>query len=229
MRCSRQFLSLVLLSTLASPSLAQPGWGMGGWGHSRLDGPRSSRASSSEDSREGKVQVEQFAADDAGDKLGHGPIAVTSPPDATEDASGMAVYEAAIIDQLVKAGYDTVKPDPEGGQIVELRIMRDVLVPQEARRKPVSGEMMAGVSNRGSMTGMAIAVDLTKPKKALVSTRLEARVKDRATGAPLWEGRAQIATREGDSRWSDQAIATRLAAALFEHFKAGQENEVASR
>ena len=229
MPLSHKILSLIALSAFATPALAQPGWGMGGWGHSRLDGPRSSRGSSGEDSRGGKVQVEQFAAQDAGDKLGHGPIAITSAPGTTEDASGLAVYEAAIVDQLVKAGYDTVKPDPDGGQIVELRIVRDVLVPQEAKRKPVSGEMGVGVSNWGTMTSMAIAVDLTKPRKALVSTRLEARLKDRASGAPLWEGRAQIATREGDSRWSDQAIATRLAAALFERFKAGQGDKVANR
>ena len=229
MPISHKILSLIALSALATPARAQPGWGMGGWGYSRLDGLRSSRASCGEDRREGKVQVEQFAAQDAGDKLGHGPIEVTSAPGTTEDGQGMAAYEAAIIDQLVKAGYDTIKPDPEGGQIVELRIVRDVLVPPEGKRKPVSGEMGVGVSNWGTMTSMGIAIDLTKPKKALVSTRLEARVKDRVTDAPLWEGRAQIATREGDSRWTDQAIATRLAAALFERFKAGQGDKVAIR
>jgi hypothetical protein len=211
----------------AMPSLAQPGWG--GWGQSRLDGPRSPRIGNSEpDSREGKVQVEQFAAEDAGDRLGSGPITVTAGSGAAEDAGGMAVYEAAVVDQLVKAGYDTLKPDPEGGQVAEIRIVRDVLVPQESKRKPVSGEMTVGASNRGSMMGMAIAVDLTKPRKALVSTRLEASVKDRATGKPLWEGRAQIATRESDAHWTDQAIAMRLAAALFERFNEGQGEKVAS-
>ncbi len=66
--------------------------------------------------------------------------------------------------------------------------------------------------------GMALAVDLTKPAKALVSTRLMARILDRASGKVLWEGRADIVTRDGDSRWTEQAIATRLAAALFEDF-----------
>lgn len=146
------------------------------------------------------------------------------------DTSGdRAVYEAAVIDQLVKAGYDTTKPDPQGGQIAELKIVRDVLVPQEAKRKPVSGEMTIGASNYGTYTGMAIGVDLSKPKKALVSTRLEARVRDRATGKPLWEGRAEIATREGDSKWTDQAIATRLAQALFDRFPDQAGGKVASR
>jgi hypothetical protein len=229
---SRSLLLLTALSggllSVSVPASAQPGWG-----HSRLDGWRSPRLSSSsssrDDSREGKVQVEQFAADDAAGKLGHGPISVASAPGTTSDASDTAACEAAVVDQLVKVGYDTVTPDPDGGQIVELRIVRDVLVPEEQKRKPVSGEMTVGASNYGTFTGMAIAVDLTKPHKALLSTRLEARVKDRATGAPLWEGRATIATRDGSDRWTEQAIATRLAAALFEHFRETAGAKVASR
>jgi hypothetical protein len=219
--------------TCAMPALAQPGWGGSGWGRSRGDWGRSSfpssASASSRDDREGKVDADQFAADDAGDALGHGPIAVTTGPGSSADASDQAVYEAAVIDQLVKAGYDTIKPDPAGGQIAELRIVRDVLVPQEQKRKPVSGEATVGVSNYGSMVGMAVAVDLSKPKKALISTRLEARVRDRATGKPLWEGRAEMATREGDSRWGEQAIATRLAAALFAGFPGQGDGKVASR
>lgn len=231
---SRSLLLLTALSggllSISAPASAQPGWG-GGWERSRLDGWRSPRLSSSsrDDSREGKVQVEQFAADDAAGKLGHGPIGIASAPGTTSDTRDMAVYEAAVVDQLVKTGYDTVTPDPNGGQIVELHIVRDVLVPQEQKRKPVSGEVTVGASNYGTFTGMAIAVDLTKPRKALLSTRLEARVKDRATGAPLWEGRATIATRDGDDRWDEQAIATRLAAALFEHFRESAGAKVASR
>lgn len=229
---SRSLLALAVLAS-AAPVLAQPGWGgRGMWGGSRFDDPRASRLSNSnrgEDSREGKVQVEQFAADDAAGTLGSGPISVTTEPGTTSDARDSSTYEAAVIDQLVKAGYDTIKADPEGGQVAEIKIVRDVLVPQEQKRKPVSGEVTAGVSNYGSFTGMAIGIDLTKPKKALVSTRLEARVKDRVTGAPLWEGRAVIATREGDDRWNEQAIATRLAAALFEHFKDSAGQKVASR
>jgi len=34
----------------------------------------------------------------------------------------------------------------------------------------------------------------------------------------LWEGRAEMYSREGDDKWDDQAIATRLAKALFEDF-----------
>lgn len=236
-RLSHLALAIGLIAC-ATPSLAQPGWGGSGWGgrgwgggmrgdmwgESRINSQRAAP-----DNREGKVDAAQFVAPDAGEALGHGPVAVTAMPGTTTDASEQTLYEAAVIDQLVKAGYDTIKPDPTGGQVTELRIVRDVLVPEEQKRKPVSGAMSVGVSNYGTSTGMAIAVDLTKAKKALMSTRMEARILDRATGKALWEGRAEIATREGDSHWTQQAIATRLAAALFDRFPLPSTDAIASR
>ncbi|MBB5984267.1 DUF4136 domain-containing protein [Sphingobium lignivorans] len=221
---------LIAALACAMPASAQPGWGTPGLGRARAgaDDWRSPRLARGQDEREGKVDAARFVAEDAGDALGHGPIAVSATTGGEARAGEPAVYEAAVIDQLVKAGYDTMKASPEGGQIAEIRIVRDVLVPEEQKRKPVSGEMAVGVSNYGSMVGMAVGVDLTKPRKALVSTRLEARVLDRATGKALWEGRAEMATREGDSRWTDQAIATRLADALFDGFP-GKSGETLAR
>ena len=59
---------------------------------------------------------------------------------------------------------------------------------------------------------------LTKPRAALVSTRMEARIRDRQTNQVLWEGRAEISTRDGDADWTEQAIAAKLAQALFDGF-----------
>jgi hypothetical protein len=102
---------------------------------------------------------------------------------------------------------------------VELSIRHAELEPAEGPHKPVHGAMEVGVSSHGgSYQSLAIGIDMSKPRKALVSTRLEARIRDKASGAVLWEGRADIATRDGDGRWTEQAIATRLAAALFSGF-----------
>ena len=225
---------LLLIAALASatPAFAQPGWGRSGWdrsgwdrsgwGASRLDRPRAPAINSGRDLREGKVEAAQFTADDARDALGHGTIALTTVAGAIGDVADSAPYEAATIDRLVKAGYDTLVTTPDtAGQIVEIRVVRDVLVPEERRRKPVSGEAMVGTGTHGSMMGLALNLDLSKPDKALISTRLEARVLDRESGRRLWEGRAEIATREGDSRWGEQAIAERLTEALFDRFPAG--------
>ena len=213
-------LALLILTAVAGPdpALARPSdWGTG-WGPvSPAPGPSRRNVA---DSREGKVDVARFVAQDIDvSTLGHGHIGVGEMPgDTSVDARQSASFEAAVIDQLAKAGYDTIAPDPAGGHLAEVRMIRDVVKPAETPHSPVSGETTIGASNHGSFGGMAIAVDLTKPAKALISTRLMVRIVDRASGKPLWEGRADVVTRDGDTRWTDQAIATRLAAALFEDF-----------
>lgn len=213
-------LALLSLIALAAPAQAQSGvWGDRGWtsapsGYARSGATRTA-------SREGKVQVARFVAEDpaAVAALGKGTVSVVEAPATSPvDAREMATYQAAVIDALAGAGYQTATP--EGAHVTEVRVLHSVAEPQEAPKKPVSGEMAVGVSNRGSMMGLGINIDLTKPRAALVSTRLEARIKDRASGAVLWEGRADILTREGDARWTDQKIAERLASALFEGFPA---------
>jgi hypothetical protein len=220
-------LALLILTAAAGadPVVAQPsGWG-GGWDRPSRDSGFGYRgygaARRGADDREGKVQVSRFTAEDIdGATLGHGSIGVAEMPGSTGDARQGATFEAAVVDQLAKAGYDTVTPDGEHGQLAEVRVIRDVVRPEETKRSPISGETTVGVSNRGSFAGMALNVDLSKPAKALMSTRLMARIRDRATGKLLWEGRADIVTRDGDDHWTEQAIATRLAAALFEDFAA---------
>ena len=212
-------LSLSLASSLAAQP--RPGWGGGDdWGRGNWSGSDlgSSRQGTA---REGKIDVARFRAEGpGGEALGKGTIGVIAAPVevGAGDPRDLATFEAAVVDQLAKAGYDVATADPTGGQVTELRLRRAVVEPEEAPHKPVSGAMTMGVSNHGSMMGMALAVDLSKPRKALVSTRLEVRIKDRKSDAALWEGRAEIVTREGDARWGDQAIAARLAAALFDGF-----------
>lgn len=225
-------LALLILTAVAgaAPAVARPGdWRAPGWdgrgweGSGERFGDRrygSSRRGGL-DSREGKVEVSRFVAEDIDLRtLGQGRIGVAAMPGGTADARVGATFEAAVIDQLAKAGYDTMNADPAGGQLAEVSVIHDVIRPEEAKRGPVSGETTIGVGSRGSFMGMAINIDMTKPAKALIATRLVARIRDRATAKVLWEGRADIVTRDGDSRWTQQAIADRLAAALFEDFSA---------
>lgn len=221
-------LSAALCLALAAPAVAQPGaWGARGWDRPAWQQGRSlpRNRDAARIDREGKVEVSRFVADGAAAQaLGHGIAVVTSEApagagvDRPFDRRGQQTFEAAVIDRLAAAGYDTATRAETGGQAVELRVTRDEVVPEEQKRRAVSGEMTLGAGNRGSMMGMALAVDLSKPRKALISTRLSARIRDRATDAVLWEGRADMVTREGDERWSDQAIAERLAGALFDGF-----------
>ncbi len=242
-------LSAALVLSLAltgSALLAQPGgWGGGSrWDDgSRWDGGQrwGGRGPRSSISREGKVEVTRFRAEgDAALALAHGPITVVAMrPDEAEGndsaanlsaavSSLSATYEAAVEDQLVHSGYDTARA-AQTGQIAEVRVIRTEAEPPEAPRKPLSGEMSVGVSNRGSGVGLALQYDATKPRTALIATRLETRIRDKASGQVLWEGRAEIYTRDGDAKWTDQAIAGKLAAQLFGGFPVRTGEERAAR
>ncbi len=226
---SIRFVLVATCALAAAPALAQQ---VGGWGTERgWDTGRDwSRSAGSDDSaRIGKVEVSRFrTAGEAAAALGKGTLTVVAAPDVPVSAPGAAAYEAAVVDVLAHAGYDTAVT-AGSGQVAEVRVTRDVLVPQEAPHKPVSGEMAMGVSNYGSMMGLGINIDLSKPRKALITTRLEARIRDRVSGQVLWEGRADIVTREGDQRWTDRQIAARLAGALFDGFPLRADETLAAR
>lgn len=220
--------SLGAAALLAAPQIAgaQPGWG-GGWGGygggfggygGGWGGRGYASPASAGDSREGKLDAEGFVADGAAPLLGGGHVTVTSTAGSMAEGREEATFEAAIIDQLAKAGYDTITKDPTGGQVTEISILHDELVPAEQKHSPISGSVEAGVSNYGSMMGVQLNYDATKPRGALIETRLTMRILDRASGKALFEGRARIATREGDSRWDDDKVANRLAAAIFAKF-----------
>lgn len=203
---------------IAGTAVAQP---MGG----RWDGPMDQRLRGPDGQRSlepaKRVEVEAFQAADAAPLLGKGPITVAAA-DGTEAEWKLPVYEAAVVDQLAKLGYDTAVSGAEGGQIAQIGIRHEQVVPEEPKRKPVSGAMEVGVSNRGNYTAMALNIDLTKAKKAIIATRLDVRIRDKASNRVLWEGHAEAQTREDDDGLNNGAVAARLASALFAKFADAQ-------
>ena len=223
-------LALVLAPCLvAGPALARGGWAGPGWGGDPWGRPLSSRGEAA-GPVEGHVTVSRFVANGpAAAALRHGTIAaIAAPTGSGTDSRELATYQAAVLDQLAQLGYRTDVPEQSAAQVVELHIGHDEVAPQEAR-KPVSGEATVGMSNHGSMVGLGLAVDLSKPKGALVATRLEARIRDRASNAVLWEGRADTVTRAGSEKWTATAIAARLSSALFDRFPGATGEEGGSR
>jgi hypothetical protein len=171
------------------------------------------------DPREGKVQASTFVASSPGvSALGHGTI-VLSPGAVGAGGADIAAFESALVDQLTRAGYRTDAPPGPGGQIVEYMVRHDVIAPPEPRHSPVGGGVSVGVGNHGwSGVGLGIGIDLSKPRGPLIATRLEARIRDSATKELLWQGRAEVITRDGDKHWTPPATAERLWAALFKGF-----------
>lgn len=221
--------AVLLAAAVAGPAAARPGgWGSDRWDHPGWDGPAPDRGADARPAGppEGKVTVSTFVTEDqaGAGALQQGTIAVGPAPTGSGlPGAELAVYAAAVVDQLAQLGYRTDVPESTAGQVTELHVSHETLAPPEVK-KPVSGEMAVGVSNRGTAYGMALNIDLTRPRTALISTTLEARIRDRASGRVLWEGRADISTREGDDQWPARTVAARLAAALFDHFPAGRNS-----
>lgn len=211
---AKLILPAVIFLVASVPALGQP---IGG----RWDTPMDQRIGrqSAEPSR--KVQVEAFQAPEAAALLGKGPITVAAAEGSEADWK-LPVYEAAVVDQLAKLGYQTAVSGADGGQVAQIGIRHEQVVPEEAKRKPVSGAMEVGVSNRGSYQALALNVDLSKPKKAIVATRMDVRIRDKATDRVLWEGHAEAQTREDDDGLNNGAVAARLASALFARFADAQ-------
>lgn len=224
---------LCLGALLAVPAQAQPGWGGYGWGRPGWNDPWGgpsfpSSTGHRKDPRDGRIQVSRFVRDDAtAARLGHGYVTVTSKNFDGEGGDWVAPenrarFEAAVENSLINAGYDTLgQPGPDS-QVATLSIRQRVLVPAEAKRNPVSGSAAVSVGTYGQAYGLALNLDLTKPLPALISTRVDLSIRDRADGSVLWEGNAEIATYEGDDDWSEDKIATRLAEALLDGFPEGQ-------
>lgn len=208
--------AVLALGLTGSALLARPmGWRGPGWG----EGPeRPVGEAMPQDGLEGRINIARFKSDGA--SLAQGAIAVVpmAGAEGIDDPRFAAMFEAAVEDALLHNGYAAAPAKASDGQLAEVRVTRSEARPAEAPRKPLSGSVTMGVSNHGSMMGVAMQYDATKPRQALLATRLEARIRDRASGQVLWEGRAEIYTRAGDERWGDQAIATRLAQALFAGF-----------
>lgn len=213
---AKPILSAIAIVAASTSALAQP-VPMGG----RWDSPMDQRIGRQNAEPSRKVEVEAFQAADAAALLGKGPITVAAAEGAEAEWK-LPVYEAAVVDQLAKLGYQTAVSGAEGGQVAQIGIRHEQVMPEEPKRKPVSGAMEVGVSNRGNYTAMALNIDLTKAKKAIVSTRLDVRIRDKATNRVLWEGHAETQTREDDDGLDNGAVAARLASALFAKFADAQ-------
>jgi hypothetical protein len=213
---AKPILSAIAIVVASTSALAQP-VPMGG----RWDSPMDQRIGRQNAEPSRKVEVEAFQAADAAALLGKGAITVAAAEGAEAEWK-LPVYEAAVVDQLAKLGYQTAVSGAEGGQVAQIGIRHEQVMPEEPKRKPVSGAMEVGVSNRGNYTAMALNIDLTKAKKAIVSTRLDVRIRDKATNRVLWEGHAETQTREDDDGLDNGAVAARLASALFAKFADAQ-------
>lgn len=168
----------------------------------------------------GPVEVTRFHANDAA-RLGKGTIAVE--PAAGMDGASLEwrSYQAAVQQQLVLLGY--AAPQGPSAQVAELRLARMTIEPARSG-SPVSIGLGGSTGSYGSGVGLGIGINLAPRNTQQVQTTLAVTIRDRASKAALWEGRAVFTVR-ATSPMADTALAApKLAAALFRDFP-GQSGE----
>ena len=143
----------------------------------------------------------------------------------------------AVARELANQGFAASAPQPSVGRIAEVRLTRDAVPGSERRGGGSSvsigigggsggGWRRGGGPSLGVGLGVGFPLGGNKQRAGDVENELSVTIRDKATGAALWEGRSALRTaqREADK----PETAARLAHALFAGFpgKSGETIEV---
>ena len=168
----------------------------------------------------GPVEVTRFHAPDIS-PLGKGSIAVEPAPGSDPASLEWQTYSTAVARQLVLLGYTEVKPG-SGGQVALVKMSRRTLQP--AGSNPVSVGVGGSTGTYGSGLGLGIGINLSPKPAAEVATDLSVSIRDRTSGATLWEGRATFVVSSKSPLAATALGAPKMSEALFAGFP-GQSGE----
>jgi hypothetical protein len=158
-----------------------------------------------------RYHVPQLAA------LGRGAIAVQPASGQDPQSLEFQTYASAVARQLILLGYVESRPGNTTPQIAEVRIERRSWQPTRAG-SPVSVGIGGQTGSYGSGVGLGVGVDLSGPPPAQVETRLSVTIRERASGKPLWEGKASFTVDARSPVAQTPLGAAKLAEALFRGF-----------
>lgn len=164
----------------------------------------------------GPVEVTRFHLPDTA-MLGRGAIAVDVAPG--EDANGIEArtYRAEVARRLVLLGYSEAAPGTPAPQVAEVRVSRQTWRPERSG-SPVSVGVGGSTGSYGSGVGLGIGFDLSGRPPAQTRTDLAVRIRDRASGQALWEGRASFTVRADSPMAQTSLGAAKMTEALFKGF-----------
>jgi hypothetical protein len=169
----------------------------------------------------GPVEVTRFHAADVS-MLGKGTISVEPAPGMDAGNLEWQSYRAAVMRQLVLLGYTEAAPGA-GAQVATMTLSRQTFQP-EGGRSPVSVGVGGSTGSYGSGLGVGIGLNLSPKPSAQVATDLAVTIRDRTSGAALWEGRASFAVSSKSPLASTALGAPKMTEALFKGFP-GQSGE----
>ena len=203
----KTFLSIVALIAMTSPALAAA-----------------------------PVEVTRFHTPATLAQLGPGWVEIV--PAAGIDAQSLETraWLDAVARELAAQGFAASAPRPSVGRIAEVRLTRDV-VPGSERRGGgssvsigIGGGSGGGWHRGGSSVGLGVGFGFPlgggKQRGGDVESELSVTIRDKASGASLWEGHSNVRTAQREADRPETAA--RLAHALFAGFpgKSGETIEV---
>ena len=162
----------------------------------------------------GPVQVTRFVAEAQQERLGSGTIFVEAMADDGAGSDRLLTYQGAVARELTGLGYrETARG--EATQIAQVRVVQDLV---GTRRSPVTVGGGGSVGSYGSGAGVGIGINLGGNNTEKLSTRLEVRINDAASGEALWEGRALFDIASSSLLADSAQNASVMAEALFRSF-----------
>lgn len=166
----------------------------------------------------GPVEVTRFHDPASLARLGEGSIVIEPAPGFAGDADSLefGTYRTAVGVELQRVGYDYRRDGPSA-QVAQLKIERFGFQPQRDG-SPVTVGGGGSVGSYGSSVGIGVGIDLSGPPPEQVTTEMQVMIRDRATGATLWEGRASFTVRADAPLAQTQLGAAKMASALFQGF-----------
>ena len=182
------------------------------------------------------VEVTRFHTPATLAQLGPGWVEVVPAPGIDAQSHETRAWLDAVARELTAQGLAASAPQPGVGRIAEVRLTRNV-VPGSERRGGgssvsigIGGGSGGGWRRGGSSVGLGVGFGFPlgggKQRGGNVESELSVTIRDKASGASLWEGHSNLRTAQREADRPETAA--RLAHALFAGFpgKSGETIEV---
>ena len=162
------------------------------------------------------VEVTRFHLPDT-TRLGHGTLAVVAPPGADAASLEQQGWQALVGERLVALGYSAAPAD-SAQQIATVSVTREASQPAPAAASPVRVGVAGNAGSYGSGLGLGLSINLAGKPAAQITTQLAVTIRERASGAVLWEGRSRFTVAATSPYAGGQLAGAQLASALFAGF-----------
>ena len=166
------------------------------------------------------VEVTRFHTPDSLVTLGRSAIAVVPAPGSDPASLETRLWLQAVEAELAALRFGSATPGA-ADCVAEVRVERDVQRSANdtgRQRGPVSVGVGGSTGGWNSGIGLGVGFNLGGGPRSRVFSRLAVTIRSRATGQPLWEGRAENVEKEKSKLASVDQAAPRMAHALFSGF-----------